>query len=173
MGIKVPPPFMPTTIQYIRTYLEDNGEGNPYTVFLYARERAVQAVHNRAMPWMPAAEVDEIAAAVRRGVNYRSIIRYFYILRELELIEHTRSEPSGRGQPKNFYRIIPGREHLLQAGIQYQLYPWTYYGRRYNTALEEMPIPFGRSDRSYPPKHIPPLRAGEDWTVVPGPWEEE
>lgn len=67
-----------------------------------------------------------------RKPSAASISRLFWILRQLDLIEKVRDEPSGRGRPRAIYRIFPGRENdPAWFNPQAALLPETALGRRY------------------------------------------
>jgi len=75
---------------------------------------------------------------VKKKTSYASVRRYFYILKQLGLIEPTRRVP-GRGPiPKQLYRIVPGMEDDPRwTAPQIALYPNTQWGgARYAKAKE-------------------------------------
>jgi hypothetical protein len=87
---------------------------------------------------------------IKPTTSYASVRRYFYILRELGLIEPTRVV-RGRGRwPIHLHRIVPGMEDERLMDIwrapQRELYPATGLGRkRYRKRIEEgLPVPKGR-----------------------------
>ena len=49
--------------------------------------------------------------AVRPKTTYKNITWYFWILRRLKLIERTRTEPGKGIFPRQYHRIVPGREN--------------------------------------------------------------
>jgi len=70
--------------------------------------------------------------AVKPTTSYLSVVKYFYILSRLGLVEVVGTEPSSKkGIERKLYRIVPGREddprwmHPQQA-----LYPDTRWGSR-------------------------------------------
>ena len=84
---------------------------------------------------------------VKPTTSYDSIRKYFYILRELGLIEFVEEAPSAAGFPRQLYRIIPGMEEDPRWGApQVELYPATALGkRRYRKKIEKGErIPKGR-----------------------------
>jgi len=81
--------------------------------------------------------------------SYGSVRRYFYILREIGLVERVGTAP-GRGRwPRSLYRIVPGMEDDPRWGRpQVELYPSTRWGaRRYARALAEGKVVPGRRER--------------------------
>lgn len=64
--------------------------------------------------------------------SYLSIVKYFYILERLGLIEHVKTVTSSKGGfPKKLYRIVPGMEKRDEwRHPQVALYPLTRLGRR-------------------------------------------
>lgn len=84
---------------------------------------------------------------VKETTSYASIRKYFYILRELGLIEFVEEAPSAGGFPRRLYRIVPGMEDDPRWGApQVELYPATKFGkRRYRKKIERGErIPRGR-----------------------------
>ena len=84
---------------------------------------------------------------VKPTTSYASIRKYFYILRELGLIEFVEEAPSAAGFPRRLYRIVPGMEEDPRWGApQVELYPATRFGkRRYREKIEKGErIPRGR-----------------------------
>jgi len=84
-----------------------------------------------------------------KKTSYDSVRRYFYILRELGLIEYTRTI-KGRGKfPVRLHRIVPGMEDDPRWDApQVELYPATKLGReRYRKRIERgEPVPRGRRE---------------------------
>jgi len=63
--------------------------------------------------------------------SYASVRRYFWILKELGLIEFVRVAPSAAGFPRRLYRIVPGREDDPRWGYpQIAMFPTSGFGGR-------------------------------------------
>jgi hypothetical protein len=95
----------------IRDFLLENGEGS-------------------------ANDVLRVLRTTKKKTSYNSVIRYFWILKKLGLIQPTRRE-MGRGPiPKQLYRIVPGMETDDRwSAPQEALYPDTRLGAaRYKRA---------------------------------------
>ena len=58
-------------------------------------------------------------------MSYQAVQRLFYDLRQLLLIEFTRSEPGTAPIDKRYYRIVPGKENdpRWDTYPHYELYP--------------------------------------------------
>ncbi|RLG79767.1 MAG: hypothetical protein DRO09_03995 [Thermoprotei archaeon] len=96
----------------IRYFLLAVGEGCPYWFYKCFRE-------------------------VKPTTSYRNVVRYFYFLKKLGLIEPVRKEPrlspSGKpyGFPRTYYRIVPGMEDDPRwFAPQAELYPETRLGKK-------------------------------------------
>ena len=65
-----------------------------------------------------------------RKTSYAAILRLFYDLRQLSLIEFTRSEKGNTPIDKRYHRIIPGKEDdsRWQVNPHHLLYPDTAIG---------------------------------------------
>lgn len=115
--------FVPLVGEAIREYLLREGEGYPYGFY---REYKT----------------------VKPTTSYDSIRRYFYILKQLGLIELVRTEPS-RGQfPRHMYRIVPGMERDPRFGApQVELYPQTKWGKRRYRRRKELGLPIHKGRR--------------------------
>jgi len=95
---------------------------------------------------------------IKRKASYLSVVRYFYILRRLGLIEFVRQE-SGRGRyPRRVHRIRPGMEDDPRwSAPQVALYPETRWGgARYEKAIERGLVP----KRVRPPVRAPGILPG-------------
>jgi len=110
---------------FIRRYLVEHGEGSPSDVFRELRK-------------------------VRPKASYANTRRYFYILRELGLIEFSRLE-KGRGLwMKRLYRLTRRGLELPEMAPEWmapqvELYPATRWGgRRYPRAKAERVVVPGR-----------------------------
>lgn len=122
------PIVTPPTTEYIRDYLLKFGEGSPSDIYRYYRDRSksLKAEAEVEPDWFKKMIMLRDAKMYGR-ISYRSIVRLFYILRQLELIEFTRSEPA-HGLNKNFYRIVPNRTKDIKGGVQFELYPDSKWG---------------------------------------------
>jgi len=112
---------LPRTYYWLREYMLEKKEANPYGFYLAYKDRP--------------------------GITYNSIRRIFYVLRQLDVIEFVREEPPGRaGQPKRFYRIKPDKTDLAYwAKAHIRLYPEALLGRRrYRLAKRAGKVPAGR-----------------------------
>ena len=114
------------TGEFIRDFLLRHGEAYPNQVYSafrkeYKKERYV--------------------------TSYASFRKYFYILKELGLIEFLREEPSSKGGfSRRIYRITPGKEDSEKwLSPQVELYPATALGAsRYSKAKKRGKIIYGR-----------------------------
>jgi hypothetical protein len=61
----------------------------------------------------PAMAFRELKAMGRR-TTYNATLRLFYDLRQISLIEFTRSEPGNAPYDRRYYRITPGKEYDLR-----------------------------------------------------------
>ena len=80
-----------------------------------------------------------------RKASYQSVVRLFYDLRQLGLIEFVRSEPSPAPIAKRYYRITPGMEDDPRWGgyPHHELYPSSRLGGlKYEPGTSE-----GRAER--------------------------
>lgn len=79
-------------------------------------------LHDEASPY-------DIYEHTKRRYEYHSIVRYFYLLKKLDLIEVYRVERNEKDGPikKVYYRIKPGREYDPCWSM-----PWKCYGIKYN-----------------------------------------
>jgi len=75
---------------------------------------------------------------IKKKVSYQSVVRYFWILEKLGLIELVRFEIRGSKFPVKYYRIVPGKENDPRwLHPQSALYPITRLGsRRYKKKKE-------------------------------------
>jgi len=75
---------------------------------------------------------------VKPSTSYESVRRYFYILKNLGLIEPTRREVGRAPIPKQLYRIVPGMEDAPEwYRPQIAMYPDTRWGRRRYARVKE------------------------------------
>ena len=90
----------------IREFLLEVGTGGPYDFYKEFRE-------------------------MKPTTSYASVRRYFWILKELGLIEFVRTAPSAAGFPRRLYRIVPGMEDDPKWGYpQIALFPTSGFGGR-------------------------------------------
>lgn len=110
----------------IREYLTVMEEGNPYGFFKLWRQ-------------------------FKKSTSYDSVRRYFYILKELGLIEPVRFTPGQRGFRKHLYKVVPGTEEDPRWTFpQRELYPDTALGRRGYEKLAKRGLkPKGGRTRKY------------------------
>lgn len=82
-----------STSLFIRDFLLEQGEAYPYQVYKALRARLKEEGYPK-----------------RRG-SYQSIRNYFYWLKELGLIEVSRTAPAGRAilKDKSYYKIITSK----------------------------------------------------------------
>ena len=140
------PHTTPPTTSLIREYLLKFGEGSPSDIYRYYKGRAKELQEQAKL------EPDRMEkmfilqrARMYQRISYRSVVRLLYILRQLELIEFTRSEPA-HGFNKNFYRIVPNRTEDITGGVQFELYPDSEWGgARFNAAKRRSDIVGGRT----------------------------
>ncbi len=108
-----------TIAEAIRRYLLEQGEGHAYEFWKFWR-------------------------VLKKRTSYQAVRRYFWILKEIGLIEFVRAEPARAPFKKRIYRIIPGMEEDPRwRHPQIELYPDTALGRRYRTMIERGLIPKG------------------------------
>jgi hypothetical protein len=94
------------TGQAIKEFLLEVGTGGPYDFYREFRE-------------------------MKPTTSYASVRRYFWILKELGLIEYVREAPSTAGFPRRLYRIVPGREDDPRWEFpQIALFPTSGFGGR-------------------------------------------
>jgi len=76
---------------------------------------------------------------VKPNTSYGSVVRYFWMLKKLGLIEVVGTEDRGYGIPRKLYRLVPGREDdPAWFRPQIVMYPQTKWGRkRYKWAKEK------------------------------------
>jgi len=132
----------PSTVYWLRDYMIERGEANPYGFFKYCKEQS--EAHRRAAELIPDPFLakEEMVLSKRWGaVSYNSTRKLFYLLHRIGLIELVRTEPPNRGgRDKRFYRIAPSKERLFQGGLQRVLWPNSYWGgRRYKKKKGEVP----------------------------------
>lgn len=102
-----------TTGEAIREYLLTLGEGYPYGFYKLWRQ-------------------------FKKVTSYQAVRRYFWILKEIGLIESVRYEKSRGHFRKHFYRIVPRMEDDPRWGRpQAELYPDTRLGKRRYDKLRE------------------------------------
>jgi len=96
----------PLTGLAIREFLSEVGTGGPYDFYKEFRE-------------------------LKPTTSYASVRRYFWILKELDLIEFVSTAPSATGFPRRLYRIVPGKEDDPRWGYpQIALFPTSGFGGR-------------------------------------------
>ena len=140
------PHVTPPTTTLIREYLLKFGEGSPSDIYRYYRDRSksLKAEAEVEPDWFKKMIMLRDAKMYGR-ISYHSVIRLLYILRQLELIEFTRSEPA-HGFDKNFYRIAPDRTKDIRGGVQFKLYPDSRWGgARFKAAKRRGDIIGGRA----------------------------
>jgi len=114
------------TGEAIREYLLTVKEGNPYEFF-------------------------KVYSMFSKRVSYDSVRRYFWILKEIGLIEPVRFEVGKAPFRKHLYRIVPGREDDPRwLRPQIELYPDTRLGRKGYEKLRKKGLkPKGGRRRKY------------------------
>jgi hypothetical protein len=97
----------------IREYLRTVGAGYPYGFYKIWRQ-------------------------YKKTTSYAAVRRYFWILKEIGLIESAGYSPSEHGFKKHLYRIVPGMEDDKRwQSPQAELYPDTGLGSKGYKKLEE------------------------------------
>jgi len=89
--------------------------------------------------WGSPTDVYRELRKVKRRTSYDSVRRYFWILKQLGMVELVRREPGRFRIPRSIYRITPGMElDPRWSAPQAALYPETRWGgRRYARAQEK------------------------------------
>lgn len=128
------------TIEWLHAYLATTGPINSYGFYQY-----VQSIGDAGMS-KAKTEGDRQEAQAYLSVSYDSVRRLFWMLRQVGGIEFSHEEPSGRGQPRRYYRLAD--ERWFFSGLQRVLWPSTGLGgTRYKSYI--------RSQRKPAEKRLP------------------
>ena len=144
MGARVPIAAMPAVGGELKAYFATFGEASASEVVPWIVQRHQNRLRGAAIPGQEE-ETEYLVSLVPKAVSYWGIVKWFYIMRQLKIIEYSRSEPA-HGFPKNFYRVVTGKEDEIEAGLPYLLYPSNVWGgKRYKRASQERRLQLGRS----------------------------
>ena len=137
-------PVPPQTITWLRDYLTEVGPINPYGFVRFLRTSA-REVRSQMTPEIPSVVREDLeirALGFEAAASYPAIMRLFWMLRKVDAIAFDHSEPSGKFQPKNFYRLTDAAWFI--PGLQNHFWPQTVLGgRRYRSFVErQIPPPF-------------------------------
>jgi hypothetical protein len=114
------------TGEAIREYLLTTKKGNPYGFFKVFRQ-------------------------FKESTSYASVSTFFYVLKEIGLIQPAGTEPSKQGWSKHMYEITPGREKdPAWTHAERELYPGTRLKKKDYAKLKAQGLkPHGGRARKY------------------------
>lgn len=145
MGAKVPRDAMPNVAGLIQDYFRRYQLASPSDLHPFIVESHQRRLLGAAIPTPEGqARAEYIASLVPMAVSYQGVVKWFYIMRQLGIIEFSHSVPA-HGLPKNFWRIVEGRLLDIQPGLPYKLYPSNVWGKgRYRRLKREGLLETGR-----------------------------